>query len=278
MTTTTRFSLCAQCACVESVTSHTRLQTRSRHLVLWRDRWEKSSSCQRHFFFSEVPSGQFKVLFDFRLRGLIKVSHRFEKGNRHQFGWQKHSQGERKTVEGEWCLQKMRKVDALSWRYIKVTLDAYARQHHFFTQSVMALQYKVFTCFFALLIFWSIFCRTNSRSNNVIYRTQLSIWFALQDVRHSMKISKFVHMLAQFEWLRATIAQVPFRVKFSSMSESTQTSQADLCYCEKMFLCWYFSLQAGGKTWHTGTKVYPHPTPLSLCAHEWCWKNLGIFF
>ena len=31
------------------------------------------------------------------------------------------------------------------------------------------------------------------------------------------------------EWLRATIALVPFRVKFSSTSESTQTSQADLC-------------------------------------------------
>ena len=39
-----RFSLRAQCACVESVTSHTRLHTRGRHLVVRRDRPEKSYS------------------------------------------------------------------------------------------------------------------------------------------------------------------------------------------------------------------------------------------
>ena len=60
-------------------------------------------------------------------------------------------------------------------------------------------------------------------------------------------------------WLRATIALVPFRVKLSSMSESTQTSQADLCSCVVFF----------PKTMEKGLdkqaqKSIPIP-PLSLC-------------
>ena len=35
----------------------------------------KSRTHDNEIFFSEVPSGQFTVLFDFRLRGLVKVSH-----------------------------------------------------------------------------------------------------------------------------------------------------------------------------------------------------------
>ena len=57
------------------------------------------------------------------------------------------------------------------------------------------------------------------------------------------------------ECLRATIALVPLRVKFSSMSES-KTSQADLCYVKRCS-CVVFSLKAQRKS-------TPHPIPPSL--------------
>ena len=66
------------------------------------------------------------------------------------------------------------------------------------------------------------------------------------------------------ERLRATIALVPFRMKFSSMSESTQTSQADLCDVKRCS-CVVFSLKAGRKDLTNRHKSLPHP-PLPLCA------------
>ena len=57
------------------------------------------------------------------------------------------------------------------------------------------------------------------------------------------------------EWLRATIMLVTFRVEFSSMSESTQTLQADLCYMWKDVPVLFFPPhKQEEKTWHTGLK------------------------
>ena len=54
---------------------------------------------------------------------------------------------------------------------------------------------------------------------------------------------------ARIEWLRATITKPPFRVKFSNMSESSKTSQADLCYVKRPRYCVFFPPKStGGKT------------------------------
>ena len=54
------------------------------------------------------------------------------------------------------------------------------------------------------------------------------------------------------EWLQATITYETFRVKFSSMSESTHTLQANMSYVNR---CSCVFSPAGRKTWHTGMKV-----------------------
>ena len=73
------------------------------------------------------------------------------------------------------------------------------------------------------------------------------------------------------EWLRATFTYVTFRVNFSSMSESTHTSQADPFYVKR---CVVYSLQTDRKTWHTGMKVPPNP--LSVPPND-VKRNLAVF-
>ena len=69
------------------------------------------------------------------------------------------------------------------------------------------------------------------------------------------------------EWLRATITVVPFRVKFSSMSESTQTSQADLCHVKRCS-CVVFSLKDLTNRHESlpPPPPPPHPPSVMLCS------------
>ena len=69
------------------------------------------------------------------------------------------------------------------------------------------------------------------------------------------------------EWLRATIALVPFRMKFSSMSESTQTSQADLCDVKRCS-CVFFSVKAGRKDLTNRHKSQPPPPSPSVRPND----------
>ena len=51
------------------------------------------------------------------------------------------------------------------------------------------------------------------------------------------------------------------------MSESSQTSQADLCYVKRCS-CVVFPWKHREKTWQTGTKVNPHPPPPSVPPND----------
>ena len=78
------------------------------------------------------------------------------------------------------------------------------------------------------------------------------------------------------EWLRAKTTKPPFRVKFSSLSESTQTSQAD-CVMWKDVPVLFFPSKQGEKTWQTGLKFCPPPPPpphcSSLLTKCWIWTH-----
>ena len=80
-------------------------------------------------------------------------------------------------------------------------------------------------------------------------------------------------LFTRIERLRASIALVPFRVKFSSMSESTQTSQDDLCDAKRCS-CVVFSLKAGRKDLTNRPKVLsphspPPPPPIPIAPPSW---------
>ena len=105
------------------------------------------------------------------------------------------------------------------------------------------------------------------------------LWLLCFLIKNSWSASQDCHFQASFmhkriEWLWATIALVPFWVKFSSMSESTQTSQADLCYVKRCS-CVFFFLKARRKD-----LTYRHesllPPPLPLCPWMML-KNLSSF-
>ena len=85
--------------------------------------------------------------------------------------------------------------------------------------------------------------------------------------KHILHFTRCTITQTPIDWLQATIALVPFQVKFSSMSESSQTLQADLCYVKRCS-CVVFSLKAGRKDL-TNRHESLRP-PLSLCAPEWC--------
>ena len=83
----------------------------------------------------------------------------------------------------------------------------------------------------------------NLQSNpNKYHKTSM---YSRHENREIHFFSSMIIIHPTFEWLRATIALVPFRVKFSSMSESTQTLQADLCYVKRCS-CVVFSLKRRG--------------------------------
>ena len=67
-------------------------------------------------------------------------------------------------------------------------------------------------------------------------------------------VTEYLTYSLPFEWLQATITLVPFRVKFSSMSEFTQTLQADLCDVKRCS-CVVFSLKAWRKDLTNRPKV-----------------------
>ena len=73
---------------------------------------------------------------------------------------------------------------------------------------------------------------------------------------------------------------VPIRVKFSSMSESIQTSQADLCDVKRCSCVVFFPKSTEkrlDKQARKSSPIPPPPPPLYLCAPEWCSKNLSRF-